>query len=187
MKQREVHGQHLSGEDLVARVFPSGDGPEPVPLHLAVCVECQTRLSRLREAWLLDRGAAAGVTDALPNEFWEVQAASVMEKVQSEIASPARFPTMPLTSLRRTVFRRPFLAMGSLAAALVLMAGLSFLRIRGGGGEKVGGEVVTVPATTSAALTSTQVADRDDEELIRSIDVALSEDSTLGTLIPEGT
>lgn len=177
-----MSGRHLTEEEVVNRVFPPEDGPSPIPIHQAVCPECQERVAKLREAFLLDRGAVAGVVESLPEEFWAAQRRSVMGRIseaaaldaeKSAVAFPARFT--------RSILHRPVLAVGSLAAALALVAGLTVLR---SGPE-------TAPAAASAAVTAANgsaelsAADRADDELLRSIDSALTSEAAHEALLPE--
>ena len=178
MKTVEAHGRHLSPDEIVSRVFPAEEGPAPVPMHLAVCVECQSKVARLREGWLLDRGAMAGVVDALPEVFWQAQTASVMASVreaQGSLGSVRSF------SLQRSIVRRPILAFGSLAAALVLVAGLSILKTKPAQGPIAG------PAGPIAVPTRVvPLSDQNDDELLRDVDRVLAEESPYSTLVPEG-
>jgi anti-sigma factor RsiW len=163
---------HLTADEIVARVFPEGSGPAAVPPHLAGCPECQERVARLREAWLLDRGAVAGVIDALPASFWSAQTERTMDEIRSAPVS-----STAARAFRPRLLRHPFLAFGSLAAALLLVA------------------TVTVSHFSSRApVTQTQVLDRptpspvdsSDEELLRAIDRVL-DDSSLARLAAEDT
>lgn len=178
MKTTEVRGRHLTPDEIVARVFPVDEETAPVPLHLAVCAECQSKVAHLREGWLLDRGAVAGVVDALPAGFWEGQTASIMQTLQStgNVSTGVRpFPVF----IRSTSFlRRPVVAFGSLAAALVLMAGISFLKPKAP--PIVEAQNQAVP--TKVAVTD---VDRTDDELLRDIDRAL-EEAPFSSLVPEG-
>jgi hypothetical protein len=159
--------RHLTADEIVARVFPEEGGPAAVPPHLAVCVECQERVARLREAWLLDRGAVAGFVDGLPATFWESQARRTMEEIRTGGERPA-------FRLRR--LRHPFLAFGSLAAALILVATLIIPRAS------------NPLASRSAAVDrpTPSLVDKSDEELLRSIDRVL-DDSSLNRLAAEDT
>lgn len=88
---------------------------------------------------------------------------------------PARFT--------RSILHRPALAFGSLAAALALVAGISVLR---GGTEALppagAAAVASVAAGDPAELSA---ADRDDDELLRSVDSALSGEASQEALLPE--
>src|SRR5262249_35094347 len=75
MRTADAPGRHLTPDEIVDRLFPSGDEPVPVALHLAACSECQEKLGRVRDAWILDRGVVAGAVEALPSSFWEAQEA----------------------------------------------------------------------------------------------------------------
>ena len=81
-----MSGRHLTGDEIVNRIFPVEEGPAPIPMHLAVCPECQEKVSKLREAYLLDRGAVAGVVESLPGEFWTSQRRAVIGRI-SELAA----------------------------------------------------------------------------------------------------
>jgi anti-sigma factor RsiW len=163
---------HLSADEIVARVFPEEGGPAAVPAHLAGCAACQERVARLREAWLLDRGAVSGYVDGLPESFWSAQAGRVMEEIRTSVAPKAAVPPV-----RRPLVRHPFLAFGSLAAALVLVATATISRVAS-----------RPPAveTTVASSPTPSPADSSDEELLRAIDKAL-DDSSLARLAGEET
>lgn len=180
MKSQEGLGRHLTPEELVVRVFPVGEGAVPVPLHLAVCTECQSRVARLREAWLLDRGAVEGALESLPEELWQNQAASTMARVREEADRAARVRPFPFAALRPALVRHPALALGSLAAALVLVAGLTLLR-----------PAATAPPAGPAEAPVDQAAvvsaeDSNDDELLRDVDRMLAEEAPFGDLVPEG-
>ena len=74
MKTAGAPGRHLTPDEIVDRVFPADEQPAPVPLHLAACPDCQEKVSQLREAWLLDRGAVGGLVESIPDAFWIAQA-----------------------------------------------------------------------------------------------------------------
>ncbi len=167
-----MSAMHLTADEIVARVFPEDGGPASVPPHLASCAECQERVARLREAWLLDRGAVAGWVDGLPESFWTAQTMRAMEEIRSGARRPAPAPVF-----RPRLLRHPFLAFGSLAAALVLVATFAISRV-----------------ASKAPVVQTQVierptpspVDRSDEELLRAIDRVL-DDSSLARLSGEDT
>ncbi len=154
---------HLTADEIVARVFPEDGGPAAVPPHLAVCGECQERVARLREAWLLDRGAVSGFVDGLPESFWSAQTERTMERIRSGAARSAE-----ARAFRPRLLRHPFLAFGSLAAALVLVATVTISHV-----------------SSNAPVAQTRVVDRptpspvdaSDEELLRAIDRALDDSS----------
>ena len=178
--------RHLGSDEIIERVFPAGDRPVAVPDHLATCAECQERVANLREAWLLDRGAVSGAVDDLPSEFWEAQAAAAMAAVRSgageaEGAEEAEGATVAevreFPGRARGILRHPAIAFSSLAAALLLVGGLSLVRSGG-----------TVPAVRTAAVTSMEmtpalVSDASDEELLVSIDRVLEVSSLAGLLV----
>lgn len=180
MKSQEGLGRHLTPEELVVRVFPVGEGAVPVPLHLAVCTECQSRVARLREAWLLDRGAVEGALESLPEELWQNQAASTMARVREEADRAARVRPFPFAGLRPALLKHPVLAFGSLAAAVVLVAGLTLLRpqVR----PDSAGPLV-VPAEQAAL---TEPGDVSDDQLLRDVDRLLAEETPYDILVPEG-
>lgn len=183
MRPAESRGRHLTPDEIVARVFPSDEETAPVPLHLAVCAECQKRVAELREGWLLDRGAVAGAVEALPETFWQAQTASILAAVKEEPESgvhPFPFP------LQRSFFRHPVLAFGSLAAALVLVAGVTILRPWGQERPAVDVAQQGAPSTISSAPASSAEADRSDDELLRDIDALLAEETPFSTIAPEG-
>ena len=161
---------HLTADEIVARVFPEEGGPAAVPAHLAGCAACQERVARLREAWLLDRGAVAGWVDGLPESHWSAQAERTMEEIRSSAAS-----AVPAATFRPRLLRHPFLAFGSLAAALVLVATATISR------------VASVPPAVPVAVVERPTpssVDRSDEELLNAIDRAL-DDSSLARLAGE--
>ncbi len=160
---------HLTPDEILERVFPEEGGPAAVPGHLASCAVCQERVARLREAWLLDRGAVAGFVDGLPPSFWTQQSARTMEAVRAAagVREPAR--------VRRGLARHPVLALSSLAAALLLAATVFLTRAS-----------TAPPPTQSAAVErpTASPADASDEELLRAIDRVLDE-SSLAHVVPE--
>ena len=158
---------HLSADEVVARVFPEEGGPAAVPAHLAGCAACQERVARLREAWLLDRGAVSGHMDGLGEAFWRAQAERTMEEIRSH--------TSPRTAARKVpsrALRHPLLTFGSLAAALVLVATATISRVAS-----------RAPVVQSAVVVrpTPSPVDASDEELLRSIDRVL-DDSSLARL-----
>jgi hypothetical protein len=166
---------HLSADEIVARVFPEEGGPSAVPPHLATCASCQERVARLREAWLLDRGAVSGYVDGLGDAFWTAQAARAMAEIRSD-ASPRALAPAPAS--RRPLVRHPFLAFGSLAAALVLVAAATISHVASRPPAAQASAVVVRPTPS--------LGDSSDEELLRAIDRAL-DDSSVARLAPEGT
>ncbi len=158
---------HLTADEIVARVFPEEGGPAAVPSHLAGCAECQERVARLREAWLLDRGAVSGWVDGLPESFWSAQAGRTMEEIRSSAA-----PVASVRTFRPRLLRHPFLAFGSLAAALVLVATATI--------SHVASVPPAVPVAAVERPTPSPV-DRSDEELLNAIDRVL-DDSSLARL-----
>ncbi len=161
---------HLSADEIVARVFPEDGGPAAVPAHLAGCAVCQERVARLREAWLLDRGAVSGYMDGLAEPFWTAQAERTMEEIRSSVAPRAAAP-----GVRPRLVRHPLLAFGSLAAALVLVATATI--------SHVTSQAPAVRNTVAERPTPSSV-DRSDEELLRAIDRVL-DDSSLAHLAAE--
>lgn len=175
--------RHLGSDEIVERVFPADDRPAAVPDHLATCADCQERVANLREAWLLDRGAVSGAVDDLPSDFWKAQAAATMAAVRSE---PAVEDARPGAEVRvfparaRGILRHPVIAFSSLAAALLLVGGLSLIR---SGGAAPAARTATVK---SMERTPALVSDASDDELLVSIDHVL-EDSSLGGFLVEET
>ena len=179
MSGSELRDRHLTPEEMVAHVFPTHDGAAPVPLHLSVCRACQSKAARLRESFLLDKGAIEGVMEEIPAPFWEEQAAAVMAKVREEVSTPAGIASFPYRWKAR-VLRRPVLAAASLAAAVVLVAGLTLLR------PHTPAPASAEPQVAHANLGGfTEAADVRDDELLRSIDASLSEEIPFRSLIPE--
>jgi hypothetical protein len=167
-----MSGRHLTEDEILERVFPSDHGPAPVPLHLATCVECLKRIAHLREGYLLHRGAIEGAVDSLPDDFWDAQTRAVMERVSEPVPKVAPFPRR----FQKTVLKRPLLAFGSVAAAVVLVAGVTIL-----------GQRSSRPATPRPAeVASLTAADRADDELLRSIDRDLADEGPATALLPEG-
>ncbi len=168
---------HLDSDEILERVFPADDRLALVPGHLASCVECQERVATLREAWLLDKGAVSGAVDDLPASFWEAQAASTMAAVRAGAAS-AEVRVFP--SRVRGILRHPALAFSSLAAALLLVGGLSIVGTRGAAPS------AALPLVVSVERTPALASDASDDELLVSVDRVL-EDSSLGGLVVEET
>jgi hypothetical protein len=177
--------RHLGSDEIVERVFPADDRPVAVPDHLATCAECQERVANLREAWILDRGAVSGAVDDLPSDFWEAQAAATMAAVRSEAAVEEAHPGAEVRvfpARGRGILRHPILAFSSLAAALLLVGGLSLVR-----------SGATAPAVRTAAVTSVKtmektpsiVNDASDDELLVSIDRVLEDSSLAGYPVEE--
>ena len=177
---RSPDSRHLAPDEIVERVFPSDDRPAAVPVHLASCAECQGRVARLRVAWLLDRGAVAGVVEALPGTFWDAQVASVMQAVASNepAVTPASSGVHPFPPPTHRFFmtRRPVVAFGSIAAALLLAAGIAVSRRQA---------PAPVADKHPTPVSMSVVSDKADDELLRDIDHVLSEDASLAPLVPE--
>jgi hypothetical protein len=171
--------RHLGSDEIVARVFAVGDRPVAVPDHLATCADCQERVASLREAWLLDRGAVSGAVDDLPPEFWEAQAAATMAAVRARAAAPEEAPGAEVRlfpARARGILRHPVLAFSSLAAALLLVGGLSL--VRSGGAPPAVRTAAVKPFEKTPAL----VNDASDDELLVSIDRVLEDSSVAGFL-----
>ena len=179
-----MSGRHMTEEEIVSRVFPVEEGPAPIPIHQAVCPECQQRVAKLREAFLLDRGAVTGVVESLPVEFWAAQRRAVLGRISELAAVEAEEKATPFPArFTRSILHRPALAFGSLAAALALVAGLTVLRGGTEAGPPLGvATVATIPANGAAELSA---ADREDDELIRSVDSVLSDEESYEALLPE--
>ncbi len=179
-----MSGRHLTDDEIVNRVFPVEEGPAPIPIHQAVCPECQQRVARLREGFLLDRGVVTGVVESIPEESWSAQRRSVMGRISELAARDADEKGTPFPArFTRSILHRPALAVGSLAAALALVAGLTVLRH--GGDPKPAGAGTTVAAAVAADASELPAADRADDELLRSVDTTLSNDAPLEALLPE--
>lgn len=178
MKTSDAHGRHLTPDETVARVFPVDEGASPVPMHLAVCPECQSKVARLREGFLLDRGAVVGSVESYPDAFWGAQSAAVMDAVASAAPETNVHP-FPL-SIRGSFLRRPAVAVGSIAAALVLVAGLSILRP---GSSSISQNLKSSPTLVPVA---SEPADKSDDQLLRDIDQMLDQDAPYASLVPEG-
>ena len=178
-----MSGRHMTEDEIVNRVFPVEEGPAPIPIHQAVCPECQQRVAKLREAFLLDRGALTGVVESLPAEVWTAQRRAIMRRVTELAAVEAEERATPFPArFTRSILHRPVLAVGSLAAALALVAGLTVLRSGADVGAPGGAIVAVAQANGANGLTP---ADRDDDELLRSVDSILSTESPYGSLLPE--
>ncbi len=181
---RTTDDRHLTPDEIVGWVFPGDDRPSAVPEHLAGCEKCQTKVTRLREAWLLDRGAVDGFVDGLPESFWQAERAAILATVEGNAV-----PERPLTSgilpfpaavRRGGLFRHPFLALGSLAAAVALVAVLSVGR--------AGSRGVPTPAPQAMAtpvVTSVPSVDEADDKFLLSIERVLHEEPVYTTLVPD--
>lgn len=179
-----MSGRHLTDDEIVNRVFPVEEGPAPIPIHQAVCPECQQRVARLREGFLLDRGAVTGVVESIPDESWAAQRRSVMRRIAELSARDADEKVTPFPArFTRSILHRPALAVGSLAAALALVAGLTVLRH--GGDVKPADAGTAVAAAVTADASELPAADRADDDLLRSVDSALSNEAPLEALLPE--
>lgn len=181
MKTQAPPGSHLSNEEIVLRVFPVGDGASPVPLHLAACQSCQSRVARLREGALMEQGAIDGVLGAIPEEFWRQQELQVMQHVRSAAAEKPRVLAFRLP-VSGQLLRRPALALGSLAAAILLVAVLSLSR---SSPDPVPQVKNTAPATVTPVTAALSEADRLDDELLLFVDQTLSEEDSVAYLLPE--
>lgn len=175
---------HLTPDEIVERVFPSGDRPEEVPAHLVACHACQSKVARLREAWLLDRGAVSGVVDSIPAAFWDSQRAAILGKLEAKDAedgseSRASLSPFPASPRRGAFLRHPVLAAGSVAAALVLVAGITVSRIKA---PAPAGRIAVSATPVAAALAN---GDHADDELLLSIDGILSQESPYASLVLE--
>jgi len=184
MKTEE--NRHLTPDEVVERVFPADEKPGAVPSHLAACASCQAKVARLREAWLLDRGAVDGIVEALPETFWEGQRAAVLRTIEG-VSAPERSRTSgirPFSAAVRTnrLFRHPLLAVSSLAAALALVAVVSVLRFGGTEPAGKGSSAMATPAVSAAPS-----GDQADEELLLSIDRILLEEPAYTSLLPDET
>jgi anti-sigma factor RsiW len=170
--------RHLGPDEIVERVFPADDRPAVVPGHLATCAECQERVAKLREAWLLDRGAVSGAVDDLPSEFWKAQAKAAMAAVRAAAAAPEEGAEVRVFAGRaRGILRHPALAFSSLAAALLLVGGLSLVRASA---------PPAAPRGPVASLEKTSlVNDASDDELLVSIDRVLEDSSLTPSLVEE--
>jgi hypothetical protein len=174
--------RHLTSDEIVERVFPGDDRPAAVPEHLATCATCQERIATLRDAWLLDRGAVSGAVDDLPSGFWEAQAAAAMAAVRAGAPEEAPAADARVPAGIRGILRHPALALSSLAAALLLVAGLSHLRSSS-----------TAPVLQTATLKNSEtrektpapVTDASDDELLVSVDRALEDTSLAGFIVEE--
>jgi hypothetical protein len=173
--------RHLTPDEIVERVFPVEDRADATPAHLATCAACQERVAALHDAWLLDRGAVSASVDDLPAEFWEAQAGATMATVRSVPVNVSVPEVGVFPSRMRGILRHPALAVSSLAAALLIVGGLSLLRP----GSTVPA-VQTANVKTSEMKTPAAVNDASDDELLVSVDRAL-EDSSLAGLVLEET
>jgi anti-sigma factor RsiW len=170
--------RHLTSDEIVERVFPVDDRAGAMPEHLMTCAACQESVAALHDAWLLDRGAVSGTVDDLPSGFWEAQAAATMAAVRVGAPVDAPVPEVGVFPSRmRGILRHPALAFSSLAAALLLVGGLSLLR---SGSTPSAVQISTVKTTPAV------VNDASDDELLVSVDRAL-EDSSLAGLVMEET
>lgn len=179
-----MSGRHLTDDEIVGRVFPVEEGPAPIPIHLAVCPDCQQRVAKLRDAFLLDRGVVTGVVESLPGDFWTAQRRAIVGRISDLAAAEAEEKATPFPArFTRSILHRPALAFGSLAAALALVAGISVLR--GGPAALPSAGVAAVAAVAPGDPAELSAADRDDDELLRSVDSALSGEASQEALLPE--
>lgn len=181
---RTAEDRHLTPDEIVGRVFPGDDRPSAVPEHLAGCEECQTKVARLREAWLLDRGAVDGFVDGLPESFWDAERAAILAAVEGR-AVPERPVTsgilpFPVAVRRGRLFRHPFLALGSLAAAVALVAVLSIGRPGSRGVPTPAPQAMATPAVMGVPT-----VDQPDDEFLLSIERILHEEPAYTTLVPD--
>jgi len=182
MKTSAAPGRHLTPDEIVDRVFPADEQPAPVPLHLAACPDCQEKVSHLREAWLLDRVAVGGFVESLPGSFWNAQTESILAAASRPAGTEAP-RALPLAfSLPRSFFRRPALAFGSLAAAIALVAGITYMRLH----TKAAAPVQTAVHAPAATPVPGDDTDKKDDELLRSIDDLLADDGPFASLVPQG-
>ncbi len=186
---RTAEDRHLTPDEVVERVFPNDDRPSAVPAHLALCEECQAKVARLREAWLLDRGAVDGFVDGLPESFWETQRAAILAAAEGHTA-PERFVAsgivpFPAAARRGRLLRHPFLALGSLAAALALVGVLSVDRLGSQPKPAPVPEAVATPAV--AVVPALPAGDKADDELLLSIERVLRDEPDFATLVPDET
>ncbi len=176
--------RHLTPDEIVERVFPVDDRAGALPEHLATCAACRERVAALRDAWLLDRGAVSGAVDDLPSGFWEARAGSTMALVRAGAPVGSPVPEVGVFPSRmRGILRHPALAFSSLAAALLLVGGLSLLRF---GPTRLPVQTAVVKAGEIKEKTPVAVNDASDDELLVSVDRAL-EDSSLSGLVVEET
>lgn len=181
MKSVETHGRHLNADEIVLRVFPCDEEPAPMPMHLAVCAECQAKVANLRDALLMDRGAVTGAVDGLPDPFWAAQREAIVQTVKEQ--SPAAVGIHPFPfSLQKSFVRRPLLAFGSLAAALTLVAGMTLLNPW----KSAPSSADRTASTRAHAAAISNSSDSSDDELLRSVDRVLAEETPFSSLDPEG-
>ena len=178
--------RHLTPDEIVGCVFAGENGPSGVPAHLALCPECQEKVSRVREAWLLDRGAVESAVESLPEPFWTAQRAAILRRVEGD-PLPLRpassgFHPFPAAARKLRGLRHPALAFGSLAAALALVAVLSVRRF----GAPEAANPVPAARVTPAVLAA-PAADQTDDELLLSIDQLLREEPAYTSLVPDET
>jgi hypothetical protein len=175
--------RHLTSDEIVERVFPGDDRPAAVPEHLATCVACQERVATLREAWLLDRGAVSGAVDDLPAAFWEAQAAATMAVVRAGAPEEVAVADVRVFASRmRGILRHPALAVSSLVAALLLVAGLSRLH---SSSTALVVRTAAVKNSETREKTPAPVTDASDDELLVSVDRALEDSSLAGFIVEE--
>ncbi len=175
--------RHLTPDEIVERAFPVDGGAGAVPEHLAKCAACRERVEALHDAWLLDRGAVSGAVDDLPSSFWEAQASATMARVRAGTTMDAPVPRVGVFPPRmRGILRRPALAISSLAAALLLVGGLSLLN---SGSTAPPVRTATAKTTVAREKTPAPVNDASDDELLVSVDRALEESSLAGLVVEE--
>ena len=175
--------RHLTPDEIVERVFPVDDRASAAPEHLGTCAACQERVAALHDAWFLDRGAVSGAVDDLPPGFWEAQAAATMASVRTGAPADASAPEAGVFPSRtRGILRHPALAFSSLAAALLLVGGLSILR---SGSTAPPVQTAAVKASEIKEKTPAAVNDASDDELLVSVDRALEDSSLAGFVVEE--
>jgi hypothetical protein len=184
MSAAGFHERHLTTDEIVAHLFPVHEGAVPVPLHLSVCSECQAKVARLHEAWLLDKGAVQGVLEEIPSAFWAEQQGAILARVRDEAAAASAPAPFPLRWTARAV-RRPAVAAASLAAALALVAGISVLKPHEAAVQPSGPNVTAAETSSASPHGLVDAADLRDDELLRGIDQSLSEELPFRSLIPE--
>jgi len=137
---RTADERHLTPDEIVDRVFPATTVRRPSPLTSGACAACQAKVARLREAWLLDRGRRRGRRRRpSPSPTGTPSEPSILARLEAatRAAAKARPPWRLRATSRRFRFRTagglpppPGPCGGSLAAALVLVVGLTVSRLR---------------------------------------------------------
>jgi hypothetical protein len=127
--------------------------------------------------------------ESIPDAFWIAQTSSILAAANAPAGSvaprPLPFGFRPLPfSFPTSFLRRPALAFGSLAAAVALVAVITYNRLHTRPSPPpTDAATLHQPMATPAPVDET---DKKDDELLRSIDDLLADEGTLSSLVPQG-